>query len=327
MAIELVDGRTDTASEARIVSEVLRWLVFEPEAIEHQRARTPSRRDWLGVLDGQPVGVGAAGVPVGMEASGVAVSMLLVLPEARHRGVGRLLYRQVSEHARELGRSELLTFSFEDDPDTVGFAARHGFTVAARTRGLRLPLADCPRPEVPPPAGVAITTLAERPELAPGIWEVACETFPDIPHGGDTPMQAGSYEQFHAGALSGPRYIPDATFAAIAGDEVVGYAQLEWMSRTAGIAGGVGVGRRTGCCSVVRIGHEFSLLGPLEVRSNGRALDLGGQKQRALLALLLLEANRVVSSDRLIDALWEEEPTAVGGGDEMRVERESEGGR
>jgi eukaryotic-like serine/threonine-protein kinase len=58
---------------------------------------------------------------------------------------------------------------------------------------------------------------------------------------------------------------------------------------------------------------EFRILGPLEVRSDGRALDLGGQKQRALLALLLLEANRVVSRDRLIDALWEEEPpqTAV----------------
>src|SRR5439155_1067725 len=91
---------------------------------------------------------------------------------------------------------------------------RHGFTVAARTRGLRLPLADCPRPEVPPPAGVAITTLAERPELAPGTWEVACETFPDIPYGGDTPMQVGSYEQFAAGALSGPRYQTGSTFAA-----------------------------------------------------------------------------------------------------------------
>src|SRR5204862_62466 len=56
---------------------------------------------------------------------------------------------------------------------------------------------------------------------------------------------------------------------------------------------------------------EFRILGPLEVLSDGRALDLGGQKQRALLALLLLEANRVVSSDRLIDALWEEEPTAT----------------
>jgi DNA-binding SARP family transcriptional activator/tetratricopeptide (TPR) repeat protein len=39
------------------------------------------------------------------------------------------------------------------------------------------------------------------------------------------------------------------------------------------------------------------------------ALDLGGHKQRALLALLSLEANRVVSSDRLIDALWDQHPT------------------
>ena len=53
---------------------------------------------------------------------------------------------------------------------------------------------------------------------------------------------------------------------------------------------------------------EFRILGPLEVVDDGHALDLGGQKQRALLALLLLEANRVVSRDRLIDALWEQEP-------------------
>jgi DNA-binding SARP family transcriptional activator/tetratricopeptide (TPR) repeat protein len=56
---------------------------------------------------------------------------------------------------------------------------------------------------------------------------------------------------------------------------------------------------------------EFRILGPVEVLSEGRALDLGGQKQRALLVLLLMEANRVVSGDRLIDALWEGEPTAT----------------
>src|SRR4051812_10947436 len=56
---------------------------------------------------------------------------------------------------------------------------------------------------------------------------------------------------------------------------------------------------------------DFRILGPLEVVSDGRPLELGGQKQRALLSLLLLEANRVVSRDRLIDALWEERPTAT----------------
>jgi DNA-binding SARP family transcriptional activator len=58
---------------------------------------------------------------------------------------------------------------------------------------------------------------------------------------------------------------------------------------------------------------EFRILGPLEVSSGGELLELAGAKQRALLAMLLLEANRVVSTDRLIAALWEDDPpeTAV----------------
>jgi DNA-binding SARP family transcriptional activator/tetratricopeptide (TPR) repeat protein len=51
---------------------------------------------------------------------------------------------------------------------------------------------------------------------------------------------------------------------------------------------------------------EFKLLGSLEVRDRGQALALGGVKQRALLAVLLLRANQVVSRDRLIDELWGE---------------------
>jgi DNA-binding SARP family transcriptional activator len=58
---------------------------------------------------------------------------------------------------------------------------------------------------------------------------------------------------------------------------------------------------------------EYRVLGPLEVVENGEPLPLGGAQQRALLALLLLNANRVVSRDRLIDELWGDEPpeTAV----------------
>ena len=53
---------------------------------------------------------------------------------------------------------------------------------------------------------------------------------------------------------------------------------------------------------------EFRILGPLEVLSDGRALDLGGHKQTAVLAMLLLQANRPVPRDAMIDALWEEDP-------------------
>ena len=54
---------------------------------------------------------------------------------------------------------------------------------------------------------------------------------------------------------------------------------------------------------------EFRILGPLEVLDDhGRPLALGGAKQRALLAVLLLHAGNVVSAERLIDELWGEDP-------------------
>jgi DNA-binding SARP family transcriptional activator len=49
---------------------------------------------------------------------------------------------------------------------------------------------------------------------------------------------------------------------------------------------------------------EFRVLGPLEVLSDGRPLQLGPPQQRALLALLLLSANQVVTTDRLAEELW-----------------------
>jgi len=57
-------------------------------------------------------------------------------------------------------------------------------------------------------------------------------------------------------------------------------------------------------------GADFRLLGPVEVVVDGRAIELGGVKQRALLALLALHANEVVSRDFLIDELWGERPPA-----------------
>ena len=53
---------------------------------------------------------------------------------------------------------------------------------------------------------------------------------------------------------------------------------------------------------------EFLILGSLEVREGSRVLRLGGAKQRALLASLLLHANEVVSRDRLVDELWATSP-------------------
>src|SRR5215210_624251 len=56
---------------------------------------------------------------------------------------------------------------------------------------------------------------------------------------------------------------------------------------------------------------DFRLLGPLEVAERDRQLALGGRKQRALLAVLLLHANDVVSAERLVDELWGASPPAT----------------
>ncbi len=57
--------------------------------------------------------------------------------------------------------------------------------------------------------------------------------------------------------------------------------------------------------------HEFRILGPLEVRSGEGVLELGGQRQRTLLAFLLLNGNSVVSNERIVDAVWGEDPPAT----------------
>lgn len=56
---------------------------------------------------------------------------------------------------------------------------------------------------------------------------------------------------------------------------------------------------------------DYRILGPLEVWAGDRRLSLGGPRQRALLAILLLHANEVVSTDRLIDELWADRPPAT----------------
>jgi hypothetical protein len=69
----------------------------------------------------------------------------------------------------------------------------------------------------------------------------------------------------------------------------------------AGIISSRAMGKRT---------MDYRILGSFEVRADDRLVGLGGEKPRALLAILLLQRNQVVSADRLIDGLWGESPPA-----------------
>src|SRR5882762_1217890 len=58
---------------------------------------------------------------------------------------------------------------------------------------------------------------------------------------------------------------------------------------------------------------EFGILGPLEVRAGGAPVAISGRNQRSLLTLLLLRANETVSSERLVNEMWGEEPPKTAG--------------
>jgi len=53
---------------------------------------------------------------------------------------------------------------------------------------------------------------------------------------------------------------------------------------------------------------EFRLLGPVEVVIDGKQVTIAASRQKIVLAVLLSEANHVVSVDRMIDALWGSNP-------------------
>ncbi|MBV8178896.1 MAG: FHA domain-containing protein [Mycobacterium sp.] len=55
-------------------------------------------------------------------------------------------------------------------------------------------------------------------------------------------------------------------------------------------------------------GRGFGVLGPLQLSADGTPVPLGAPKQRAVLAMLVLNRNRAVSVDSLINAVWDESP-------------------
>ena len=65
----------------------------------------------------------------------------------------------------------------------------------------------------------------------------------------------------------------------------------------------------------------YAILGPVELSDGERLVSAGGPRQVALLAFLLVHANRAVSADALLDALWGEQPAVVGKRVQMAIAR------
>ncbi len=147
-----------------------------------------------------------------------------VLPEHRRRGIGAELYSAASAWARERDARELESQVREDDPESLAWAERRGFREVSRNSMLVLDLADVEPPPVDPPPGIEIVPWAGRPDLAPGMYEVAREATADIP--GNEDDEVGDFETWLSRDMRGVGDRPDATFVALERDRVVGFAKF-----------------------------------------------------------------------------------------------------
>ena len=156
--------------------------------------------------------------------------MVTVPPRRRGRGAGTALYSGLSDWARERGLGTLEAVVADNDPDSLAFAQRRGFVEERREKGVALDVTAIDPPAVELPPGVEIVTWAERPELARGLYEVSVDASPDVP--GYEDEEHEPFEAWLAHDMQGPGDRADATFVAVAGDEVVGYAKFSLSSTT-----------------------------------------------------------------------------------------------
>lgn len=177
--------------------------------------------DFLGAVDGEEKGSAAIAVLPQRPKHGFL--LLTVLEDGRRRGLGSALYATVSEWMRERGLEEIHASAMEDDEESLAFAERRGFREIERYPRLLLDLATIGEPVVQAPPGVEILTWADHPDLARGMYEVAVEAYADVP-GGDT-EEMEPFEDWLAHDMQSSGDRPEATFVAVAGGEVVGYAK------------------------------------------------------------------------------------------------------
>jgi GNAT superfamily N-acetyltransferase len=168
---------------------------------------------------GTAIGIGGWHSP-----EGVARGEVRVVPDARGRSIGSDLLSELAAWAIDLGYVELMGPVKEVDDTSLAWAERRGFVEVGRNSLLTLDLTAIDAPVVEPPDGIEIVSWAKRPAAARGMYEVACEAYPDIP--GEEDAEMASYDEWLSMDMQGAGDRPEATFVALAQDEVVAYAKL-----------------------------------------------------------------------------------------------------
>jgi mycothiol synthase len=214
--IEIRKAETDADLEAW---RQVRLAVLPDEAaatVEQMRAlETPERLVLLAELDGELAGSGLGG----RSDTGNGFVAPRVLPSKRRRGVGSALLQQLLAHVERLGFDR--AGAHVDGRDAGSLAFAHAFGFDEIDRQVEQVRAVGPDEEEPPTfAGVEFLSVAERPELLEQAYELACEGYSDLVVVAGTVVV--SLEQW----LRDEATLPEGSFVALVGGEIVGYSGL-----------------------------------------------------------------------------------------------------
>ena len=219
--VRACEGEDEEAVSLEIHNTVWPHRAVTMDEVRSFKAAMTDYGDFLAEVDGVPTGSAAIAILPQRPQAGFV--LLTVLEDGRRRGAGSALYATVSDWLRERGLDVIHASVAEADEESLAFARRRGFSEIERYPRLLLDLAAIEEPAVETPPGVEIVTWAERPEVARGMYGVAVEAYEDVPGGDAEKMEA--FEDWLAHDMQGSGDKPEATFVALAGGEVVGYAK------------------------------------------------------------------------------------------------------
>jgi len=218
MAIEIGQAITDEDYEAwrQVRLAVLPNQSAQP--VEWMRLQDmPVRLLLVATLDGELAGSGLGD----RSDSGLGFVAPRVIPGFRGRGVGSTLLERLLAHVVEHGFEKASAHVDGADAASVGFARRRGFEEVDR----QVEQVRTIRAEEDAPVGVdgiEFTTIAERPELLDATYDLASEGYADFA----LALAVGSVKVSREQWLRDGAALPDGSFVALAGEEIVGFAGL-----------------------------------------------------------------------------------------------------
>jgi mycothiol synthase len=293
--LEVARAQSDHDLEAMIEVRVAGDRDRPPPRIENLRHNLAAEEGLVFLvarLEDEPVACGFMypGFPDFAEAH------VVVKPNARRRGIGSALLREIGAEAQAAEKQELQGEARENDGESRAFFARRGYRVVGGEKAVALDLAAIEPPVPRPPEGIRIVTRAERPDLTESLYPVGAEAAEDIP---GQPMRP-TYEQWRAFDIDRPTRVPEYFFIALAGDEPVGYASLDTLGPDAfnGLTAVARAWRRRGIATALkqtqiaaakRAGFHRLVTGSEERNTSMRTLNdkLGYQPEPSLSTIVV----------------------------------------